>query len=263
MFLILTKGYIIIYSWEWLQVFEAGQDRSYEKTWGRDQPISQQGIYGMLFLGCCRLFCQPKPQACLTNSAIFAASIDEGVLIRCSMLQITYLHGDYNADEGFITLNEEVSKFEQEKCGEDRRTRRLFYLALPPSVYPVVSQWIRKHCMNTSMLSNISHLSWVKFNFNIFRFCVNRWLFTSWSRENLKLVLVLVHVHVRVVILSVPNISLPGGWTRVVVEKPFGKDLDSAEALSSQLGALFSEEQLYRIDHYLGKELVQNLVCSN
>jgi glucose-6-phosphate 1-dehydrogenase len=50
------------------------------------------------------------------------------------------------------------------------------------------------------------------------------------------------------------------GWTRVIVEKPFGKDLDSAEELSSQLGELFEEDQLYRIDHYLGKELVQNLV---
>jgi glucose-6-phosphate 1-dehydrogenase len=50
------------------------------------------------------------------------------------------------------------------------------------------------------------------------------------------------------------------GWTRVIVEKPFGKDLDSAEELSAQLGELFEEHQLYRIDHYLGKELVQNLV---
>lgn len=56
--------------------------------------------------------------------------------------------------------------------------------------------------------------------------------------------------------------SSTGGWTRVIVEKPFGKDLESSEALSSELGALFSEDQLYRIDHYLGKELVQNLVCS-
>ena len=50
------------------------------------------------------------------------------------------------------------------------------------------------------------------------------------------------------------------GWTRVIVEKPFGKDLDSAEELSAHLGELFDEQQLYRIDHYLGKELVQNLV---
>jgi glucose-6-phosphate 1-dehydrogenase len=52
------------------------------------------------------------------------------------------------------------------------------------------------------------------------------------------------------------------GWTRVIVEKPFGKDLDSAEELSAQLGELFEEHQLYRIDHYLGKELVQNMVLA-
>lgn len=51
-----------------------------------------------------------------------------------------------------------------------------------------------------------------------------------------------------------------GGWTRIVVEKPFGRDLESAEHLSNQIGELFEEPQIYRIDHYLGKELVQNLV---
>ncbi|WVZ74730.1 hypothetical protein U9M48_022880 [Paspalum notatum var. saurae] len=56
------------------------------------------------------------------------------------------------------------------------------------------------------------------------------------------------------------NPSSHTGWTRVIVEKPFGKDLDSAEELSAELGQLFTEEQLYRIDHYLGKELVQNLL---
>jgi hypothetical protein len=45
-----------------------------------------------------------------------------------------------------------------------------------------------------------------------------------------------------------------------VIEKPFGKDLESAEKLSGELGELFTEDQLYRIDHYLGKEIVQNLV---
>ncbi|MCL7042069.1 hypothetical protein MKW94_016763 [Papaver nudicaule] len=51
-----------------------------------------------------------------------------------------------------------------------------------------------------------------------------------------------------------------GGWTRVIVEKPFGKDLDTSEDLSAQLGELFEEKQIYRIDHYLGKELVQNML---
>lgn len=50
------------------------------------------------------------------------------------------------------------------------------------------------------------------------------------------------------------------GWIRIVVEKPFGSDTESSNKLSVALGALFKEEQLYRIDHYLGKEMVQNLV---
>jgi glucose-6-phosphate 1-dehydrogenase len=49
------------------------------------------------------------------------------------------------------------------------------------------------------------------------------------------------------------------GWTRVIVEKPFGYDLDSARMLNRTLGEVFDEEQVYRIDHYLGKETVQNL----
>jgi glucose-6-phosphate 1-dehydrogenase len=49
-------------------------------------------------------------------------------------------------------------------------------------------------------------------------------------------------------------------WTRVIVEKPFGYDDASSAQLSAHLGRLFSEEQLYRIDHYLGKEMVQNMV---
>ncbi|MBI5015488.1 MAG: glucose-6-phosphate dehydrogenase [Deltaproteobacteria bacterium] len=50
------------------------------------------------------------------------------------------------------------------------------------------------------------------------------------------------------------------GWTRVVVEKPFGRDLASAQALSRGLQAVLSERQIYRIDHYLGKETVQNIL---
>ena len=51
------------------------------------------------------------------------------------------------------------------------------------------------------------------------------------------------------------------GWTRVIVEKPFGKDLETAEALDTLLGKLFREEQIYRIDHYLGKDTVQNILA--
>ena len=49
------------------------------------------------------------------------------------------------------------------------------------------------------------------------------------------------------------------GWTRLVIEKPFGYDLEGAQALDLSLRRDFDEEQLYRIDHYLGKETVQNV----
>jgi glucose-6-phosphate 1-dehydrogenase len=52
----------------------------------------------------------------------------------------------------------------------------------------------------------------------------------------------------------------PGGWRRVIVEKPFGRDLESALALNRDLTAVLREAQLFRIDHYLGKETVQNLL---
>jgi len=116
---------------------------------------------------------------------------------------IKYVSGSYDSGEGFELLNNTISEYETSKNNESGSYRRLFYLALPPSVYPSVCKMIRSYCMNPS-----SHT----------------------------------------------------GWTRVIVEKPFGKDLDSSEKLSAELGKLFEEDQLYRIDHYLGKELVQNLL---
>ncbi|MFQ6019901.1 MAG: glucose-6-phosphate dehydrogenase, partial [Dehalococcoidia bacterium] len=50
------------------------------------------------------------------------------------------------------------------------------------------------------------------------------------------------------------------GWARVIVEKPFGRDLASAQALNAQVHRVFPEGEVYRIDHYLGKETVQNIL---
>lgn len=116
---------------------------------------------------------------------------------------IKYVSGSYDTEDGFQKLDKEISEHEISKHSHEGSSRRLFYLALPPSVYPSVCKMIRKCCMNKSDL---------------------------------------------------------GGWTRIVVEKPFGRDLESAEKLSAQIGELFDEPQIYRIDHYLGKELVQNLL---
>jgi glucose-6-phosphate 1-dehydrogenase len=49
-------------------------------------------------------------------------------------------------------------------------------------------------------------------------------------------------------------------WSRIVIEKPFGRDLESAKALNAEILQVFKESQVYRIDHYLGKETVQNIL---
>lgn len=64
--------------------------------------------------------------------------------------------------------------------------------------------------------------------------------------------------------LSSSGLTLPcspeEGWTRIIVEKPFGHDLITAQRLDLLLGKLFKEEQIYRIDHYLAKEMLQNIL---
>jgi glucose-6-phosphate 1-dehydrogenase len=53
----------------------------------------------------------------------------------------------------------------------------------------------------------------------------------------------------------------PEGWTRIIVEKPFGTDLESARALQAEITKVFDERLVYRIDHYLGKEPVQDIMA--
>lgn len=52
----------------------------------------------------------------------------------------------------------------------------------------------------------------------------------------------------------------PDGWSRIVIEKPYGKDLESAIRLDAEVHRVFHEDQIYRIDHYLGKDTVQNIL---
>jgi glucose-6-phosphate 1-dehydrogenase len=77
----------------------------------------------------------------------------------------------------------------------------------------------------------------------------------------------------RVYYLAVPPTAVPTlvqelgerrtttGWVRLIVEKPFGRDLASARELNELLGPRFTEDEVFRIDHYLGKETVQNLLA--
>ena len=61
-------------------------------------------------------------------------------------------------------------------------------------------------------------------------------------------------------VLGRSRLTETSGWTRIVVEKPFGRALESARQLNAEMHAVFDEGQVYRIDHYLGKETVQNIL---
>lgn len=110
----------------------------------------------------------------------------------------SYLSGDsYDDENAARQLDKHLESFE----GQDGSNNRLFYLAIPPQLFAVCSQTVRKHC---------------------------------WSQK---------------------------GWNRVVVEKPFGHDSESSKKLSDELMAVLKESEIYRIDHYLGKEMTLSIIA--
>ena len=116
-----------------------------------------------------------------------------GDFIKSFLGRCYYCSGQYDSIDGFTNLASSL----QEK------SNRLFYMALPPEVFPEVSK-------------NLGAVGLLK--------------------EGAE------------------------KWARVVIEKPFGRDRDSSDALNNELLKELSEEQIYRIDHYLGKEMVQNIM---
>jgi glucose-6-phosphate 1-dehydrogenase len=112
--------------------------------------------------------------------------------------RISYLEGDYDDPETYRRLEQRLEEID---AGAGTRANRLFYLAIPPMLYPVVVEHLGQSGLNHS-----------------------------------------------------------DGWTRIIIEKPFGHDQPSAHRLNEQVHATFDERQVYRIDHYLGKETVQNIL---
>ncbi|GMR44947.1 hypothetical protein PMAYCL1PPCAC_15142, partial [Pristionchus mayeri] len=110
-----------------------------------------------------------------------------------------YIKGSYNEPTGFKCLKRFID--EMQSSANNIPVNRMYYLALPPSVFADVTTQLKENCMDNG-----------------------------------------------------------DSWTRIIIEKPFGHDLTSSRALSNHLEKLFKEDQLYRIDHYLGKEMVQNLM---
>ena len=111
----------------------------------------------------------------------------------------SYLAGDYYNPDTYRRLGQRLAALDADAGTQGNR---LFYLATPPVLYPVVVEQLGRARLNRSGT----------------------------------------------------------GWTRIIIEKPFGHDLASAQALNAQVHAVFDEGQVYRIDHYLGKETVQNIL---
>ncbi|WVQ77689.1 glucose-6-phosphate dehydrogenase [Cryptococcus sp. DSM 104548] len=108
----------------------------------------------------------------------------------------SYVAGPYDEDSGYQNLLKHVEELEN---GRDTRNR-VFYMALPPSVFTTVARGLKK------------------------------------------------------------NVYSEKGTNRIIIEKPFGKDLDSCREMMSELKSEWAENETYRIDHYLGKEMVKNLL---
>ncbi len=113
-----------------------------------------------------------------------------------------YISDDFGDVKAYSQLTSMLDTFDRER---GTGGNRLFYLATPPSFFPVIVQHL-----GASGLAR--------------------------PRDPAK------------------------NWTRIVIEKPFGRDLESARELNRQVTGVFDEEQVFRIDHYLGKETVQNLL---
>ncbi|KAI9498682.1 glucose-6-phosphate 1-dehydrogenase [Zychaea mexicana] len=126
---------------------------------------------------------------------------DETKQLLEDFTQITsYRSGLYDDDASWQALDECIRASEAKRQLGSGRKHRVFYMALPPSVFVPVAEGLKK------------------------------------------------------------NAYAQDGLTRLVVEKPFGMDTQSSNQLGRELGALFKEDEIYRIDHYLGKEMVKNVM---
>ncbi len=125
-----------------------------------------------------------------------------GEVVESFLQHVRYQNGaSYGDLEGWTKLKTHLESFESSKSSEEKAFNRLFYFAIPPSVFAETAASIKKTCMQDE----------------------------------------------------------DKGFTRLIVEKPFGRDLESFEKLNLALSSQFTEDQMFRIDHYLGKEMVQNL----
>jgi glucose-6-phosphate 1-dehydrogenase len=113
-----------------------------------------------------------------------------------------YFAGQYDSQDDFSKFNTHLEKLQSASPSSTAKVNRLFYCAIPPTLFVPTSR-----CIRAQLMAN-------------------------------------------------------DGWSRVIVEKPFGRDSESSAELGAELSKLFEEEQIYRIDHYLGKEVLYSVCVS-
>ena len=126
----------------------------------------------------------------------------DGNELRSFAQSFAYVAGEYDQPNAFEKLSHRLDELDKERHLEGNR---LFYLAMPPSVYPKVIAQLQKAGLAQPTNKN--------------------------------------------------------SWVRIIIEKPFGRDLTSARELNRTVLGAFDESQVYRIDHFLGKDTVQNLLA--
>jgi glucose-6-phosphate 1-dehydrogenase len=172
-----------------LVLFGATGDLAHKKIFPAIYRLEQRGQLSVPVIGVALSGWSPEDLRNRFQESVAAAEREpDPDLLRRLAQRIQYVDGDYREEQTFVSLRKAL--------GEDRSP--LHYLAIPPSLFPVVVQH-----------------------------------------------------------LAAPRGS---GSASVVVEKPFGRDLASARALNEALRAVFPEESVFRIDHFMGKEAVQNLL---
>ena len=169
-------------------MFGVTGDLAFKKIFPALQSLVARKQFDVPVVGVGREEIAREPLLARIRSSVTArGAVDEHAFTRFTSL-VRYVGGDYNNLETFTKIKQALGGAQ----------RPLFYLAIPPSAFPMV----------------VEHLS------------------RAGCTEG----------------------------ARVVIEKPFGRDLESARALNATLHRAFAEESIFRIDHYLGKEAVQNIL---
>ena len=169
--------------------FGATGDLAYKKIFPALQALVRGGRMDVPIVGVAKAGYDTAKLRARARASIeeHGGGVDEAAFAKLAE-RLRHVDGDYNEPATFQALRQELGA----------ASRPLHYLAIPPSLFPVVAEHLR----------------------------------TSGAAEH----------------------------ARIIVEKPFGRDLESAKALNATIHAVFDESAVFRIDHYLGKEAVQNLV---